>query len=290
MMQNDPQQIIWLASYQKSGNTWMRVFLANYFAPKGRKLSINQLNEFTTSDVRIDYYDRAAGGQFAGETIEDSLAIRPRVQRLIAQSKPGHHFVKTHSCIGSMNDVPLINPQVTAAAIYIMRNPFDVIPSFARHSARTNDEMIDAMIDPKAIFRSEDGIYEMIGRWDDHIESWLTAPGLPQINVRYEDMIADTQGTMRKVLTFLKVPIKESQLKQAIRASSFSELRKQERQQGFTERPDRMDAFFVTGKSGGWREALTASQIGRIREEFRGALEKHYPELLEETASYAATA
>lgn len=289
-MQQDPQQIIWLASYQKSGNTWMRVFLANYLAAKDQKLSINQLEQFTTGDLRIDFFDKAAGGQFTGQSIEESLQIRPLVQRLIARSKPGHHFVKTHSCVATIHDVPLINPEVTAAAIYILRNPFDVVPSFARHSGLTIDEMIDAMSNPNAVFRSVDGIYEMVGRWDEHIESWLSAPGLPHHFVRYEDMIADTRAEMTKTLEFLRIPINQSQLKKAVRASSFSELRRQERQQGFSERPDRMEAFFVTGTSGGWREALTPGQVARIRYEFEDALGKYYPEMLIETAEYAATA
>ena len=289
-MQQDPQQIIWLASFQKSGNTWMRAFLANYLAPKDRRLSINQLNEFTTGDLRADFFDQAAGGQFRGETVEDSIRIRPAVQRLIARSKPGHHFVKTHSQIATIGDTPLINPEVTAAAIYIMRNPFDVVPSFARHSGVTIDQMIDAMVDPNGVFRSADGIYEVIGRWDEHIESWLEAPGLPKIQVRYEDMIADTMAEMTRVLEFLRIPVKPGELKRAIRASSFSELRKQERQQGFSERPANMEAFFVTGTKGGWREALTPAQVARIQYEFQDALEKYYPEMLEETAEVAALA
>jgi hypothetical protein len=289
-MQQDPQQIIWLASYQKSGNTWMRVFLANYFAPKDQRLTINQLDQFTTGDLRLDFFDKAAGGQFTGQTVEESIRIRPAVQRLIARSKSGHHFVKTHSQVATIEGVPLINPEVTAAAIYIMRNPFDVIPSFARHSGRTIDEMIDAMVDPNAIFRSADGIFEVIGRWDEHIESWLAAPGLPHHQVRYEDMLADTPAEMRKVLEFLRIPVQMGQLKRAIRASSFSELRRQERQQGFSERPAQMDAFFHSGKSGGWREVLTPEQVARIRWEFKDAIEKYYPELLEPTAEFAGTA
>lgn len=289
-MQHDPQQIIWLASFHKSGNTWMRMFLANYFAPKGRRLSINQLNQFTTGDVRRDFFDAAAGGRFQGNTVEDSIRIRPTVQRLIARSKPGHHFVKTHSQVATILDVPLINPEVTAAAVYIMRNPFDVVPSFARHSGRTIDEMIDAMVDPNAVFRSADGIFEMIGRWDEHVSSWLDAPGLPHVCVRYEDMIAHTPEQMTRVLEFLRCPVQAGQLKRAIYASSFSELRRQERQQGFSERPAQMETFFTTGTSGGWREALTPAQVARIRYEFEDALEKHYPELMEETAVIAATA
>lgn len=289
-MQQNLQRIIWLASFHKSGNTWMRAFLGNYFAPKGRRLTINQLNQFTTGDVRRDFFDAAAGGRFSGEMVEDSLAIRPAVQRLIAASKTGHHFVKTHSKIGEINGTSLISPEVTAAAIYIVRNPFDIVPSFSRHSGLTIDGMITAMADHNAVYRSEDGICEFVGRWDEHVDGWLTAPGLPRHLVRYEDMLADTEGAMKGVLEFLKVPVQRGQLRRALRASSFGELQRQERNQGFSERPERMETFFLTGSSGGWRAALTPAQVARIREAFLPALEQHYPELLDETAKFASAA
>jgi len=289
-MQQNLQRIIWLASFHKSGNTWMRAFLGNYLAPKGQRLTINQLNRFTTGDVRRDFFDRAAGGQYTGESVEDSITIRPAVQRLIAESKTGHHFVKTHSKIATMVGVPLISPEVTAAAIYILRNPFDVVPSFARHSGLSIDDQIAAMANPNAVYRSADGIHEVIGRWDEHIESWLTAPGLPCRMVRFEDMVADTGAAMRGALDFLRIPVQRGKLRQAIRASSFTELQRQERRQGFSERPAGMAAFFLTGASGGWRDKLSPAQVARIRGEFAGAIEKYYPEMLEETAQFAGAA
>lgn len=289
-MLQDQQQIIWLASYQKSGNTWTRALLANYFSPKGKKLTINELNQFTTGDVRMDYWNKAAGGEFNGTTLDDTIKLRPTVQRIIARSKPGHHFVKTHTKIDTVGGYPLIEPAVTAAAIYIMRNPFDVLPSFARHMGSTIDQAIDIMADPKAIFTAPNHVMEIVGRWDDHIDSWLNAPGLPRHYMRYEDMTADTAKEMRKLLAFLRVPVKEGQLKRAIRAASFKELQRQERQQGFQERPDLMEAFFHTGKSGGWRDKLSPEQVARVRHEFKDALEKYYPEMLAETAEFAASA
>ncbi len=289
-MQQTLQRIIWLASFQKSGNTWLRALLGNYLAPKGQRLGINQLNRFTTGDLRRDFFDRAAGGRFAGTTVEDSIAIRARVQRLIAESKSGHHFVKTHSKIATYSNAPLINPEVTAAAIYVLRNPFDVVPSFARHAGKPIDDMITAMTDPNAAYRSADGIFEVLGRWDDHVESWLSAPGLPCHLMRYEDILADTESAMHRLLDFLRIPVQRGQMRRAIRASSFSEMKRQERQQGFTERPANMQAFFVTGTSGGWRKALSAAQVARIRDEFYAMIEKHYPEMLEETAEFAGAA
>ncbi len=282
------QRIIWIASFHKSGNTWTRAFLANYFAPKGKKVSINELMSITTTDVRQDWYDKAAGKPFQGEIFDDSIALRPKVQRMIAASKPGHHFVKTHSKIDRIGPIDLILPEVTAGAIYIMRNPFDIVPSYARHSAAPIDRTIENLCDPKALTASDTKIFEVLGRWDDHIRSWLEAPGLHRHVMRYEDMLADPEKAFRAMLSFLGVPINDGQLRRAIRASSFKELRRQEAVMGFRERPTEMERFFVNGRQGGWREALSSSQVSVIREAFLPTIERYYPEMLAQTAEAAA--
>jgi hypothetical protein len=283
-------RIIWLASFHKSGNTWLRAFLANYFAPKSGDVGINRLFDEIGTDVRQDFYNQAAGKPFRGETLDDSLLLRPKVQRLIAASKPGHQFVKTHSRIARIGPIDLIDPSVTAAAIYILRNPFDLAPSYARHSNVDVDRSIDNMCDPKAVTASETQIFEVLGRWDDHVASWTGAPGLPLHVMRYEDMAADPERAFRGLLGFLQAQVRDGQLRRAIRASSFKTLAKQEAAQGFRERPGAMKQFFVRGKPGGWREDLSPAQVARIRTEFLPALERWYPEMLAETEAFSRIA
>ena len=284
------QRIIWLASFPKSGNTWTRSFLANCFAPKGETLDINSLRRFTTADVRQDFFDQAAGRPFVARDFDDWLIIRQKAVGLIALSKPNHHFVKTHCQIQRIGPYDLIPPAVTAAAVYIVRNPFDVAPSYARHLSIDLDAAIDRMLDPKTLNASPTGIMEVIGRWDDHVASWTGAPGLPRHVMRYEDMIADPEKAFRGLLAFLRAPVNDGQLRRAIRAVSFDELRRQEEKQGFIERPQGMQRFFAKGRAGAWREDLTPAQVVRLREAFLPALERWYPELIRETADLARSA
>ncbi|MCR9140384.1 MAG: sulfotransferase domain-containing protein, partial [Alphaproteobacteria bacterium] len=79
---NDLRRIIWLASYPKSGNTWMRSLLAHYFMPEGMAPDINNLRQFTTADVRQDFFDAAAGGSFRGNDLADWIRVRPQALRL----------------------------------------------------------------------------------------------------------------------------------------------------------------------------------------------------------------
>lgn len=281
------QRIIWLASFPKSGNTWMRSLLANYFMPAKEAPGINELRKFTLGDVRQDFFDKAAGEPYKGSSFDDWLQIRPQVLRLLAEARPGNHFVKTHCQILRIGPYDIIPPGLTAGALYMMRNPFDVAGSYARHLGMDLDSTIERMMDEKSVNRTPTLIFEVIGRWDRHVESWLDAPGLPRHVVRYEDMVTDTEASLRQLLQFLQAPVDHGKLRRAIRASSFKSLKKQEDKEGFRERPQEMTRFFHSGKAGGWRETLTPAQVGRIREAFLPVLERHYPEMLDETEEFA---
>lgn len=284
----DLKRVIWLASYPKSGNTWMRSLLAHYFMPPGKAPDINNLRQFTTGDTRQDFFDAANGGPFRGEGIEEWVRARGKALRLIAGSKQGHHFVKTHCQTIKLFDADLIPPEITAGAIYVMRNPFDLAPSFARHQSADIDTAIERMCLEGNLMGTPTGIYDALGRWDDHIALWTGAPGLKRRIVRYEDLLKRPAKEMRGLLQdFLSVKVEPQKLARAVKATSFANMQKQERDRGFAERPEGMKEFFAKGQSGVWRNDLTPAQVGRIREAFLPTLETWYPELLDETAAFA---
>ncbi len=266
----------------------MRTLLAHYMMPTGTAPDINNLRQFTTGDVRKDFYDAALGRPYRTNKAEDWVKVRPAALRLIAASKPNHHFVKTHCAPVKLYGVDIIPPEVTAAAIYIMRNPFDLAPSFARHQSCDIDTAIDRMTNPDMVMGTPEGIYEYLGRWDNHVKTWNIADGLPLHVVRYEDMLQNPAKVMRKLLQkFLKLPIDNPKLAKALKATSFEALKKQEETLGFTEKPDGMQKFFAKGQSGVWKEDLTPEQVGRIRKEFLPTLQRWYPEMLEETRVFS---
>lgn len=282
------QRIIWLASYPKSGNTWMRSLLAHYLMPPGKAPDINNLRAFTTGDTRQDIFNAAVGGQFKAESIQQWAQARQKAVRLIAGSKPNHHFVKTHCQPITLFDVELIPPEVTSGAIYILRNPFDLAPSFARHQSSDIDTAIDRMMNPDTIMGTETGIYDALGNWGDHVAAWTGAAGLPLHVVRYEDLIAKPGKTMRALLgDFLKVPLDSPKLAKAIKDTSFAAMKKHEEKHGFFEKPKGMSSFFAKGQAGVWRDDLTPAQVARLREAFLPTLEEWYPELLAETEAFA---
>ncbi len=278
------QRIIWIASFPKSGNTWARILLAYYFLPKEAGLDINSIHKFTLSDMRRDFFERANGRPIENLSFDEWLKLRSKVIPLIARSKPNHHFVKTHCALAQVNGVPLIPPSCTAAALYFLRNPFDVAISYARHLTVDIDVAIDRMCAPENTNGSLQGIREPIGRWDDHVSTWTQAGGLHLKLFRYEDMLSNTEEQAKELLTFLQIPVDLGKLRWAIRKASFKSLQKQEAELGFRERPRNMERFFVSGRSGTWKSNLTTAQIDRIFQAFQATIERYYPELVTEVS------
>ena len=109
--------IVWLASYPKSGNTWVRAFLANLIAGRPTPVALAELPRYADNDARPELFRAAAGGgDISQMDFAQLCALRPRVHEQIAASAPKTVFVKTHSVAGSIDGVPLHNPQVGAGA------------------------------------------------------------------------------------------------------------------------------------------------------------------------------
>ena len=121
--------IIWLASYPKSGNTWLRAFLANYLANAVRPVPINDLPNFILGDNLLLHYEQFTNRKAEDLSDEDFTRLRPRIHEWFARSRREDVFVKTHNAVSKVHGVPLITPSVTAGAIYVIRNPMDVAVS-----------------------------------------------------------------------------------------------------------------------------------------------------------------
>jgi hypothetical protein len=244
--------ILWLASYPKSGNTWLRAFLANYLADARTPVDINALPDFAYGDMRVNYYVQVSGRSAETLTWEDINALRPQVHRFLAAARPGAVFVKTHTVLTTIKGVPTITPDATLGAIYVVRNPFDVAVSFAHHYGLSIADGVKALCFRALQIEPKPGhILQPVSDWSAHVTSWLQAPGLRLQLLRYEDMLTSPQATFALALDFLQIPRERERLKRAIRHSSFRVLAEQERQAGFVERSQNAERFFRRGGSGG---------------------------------------
>lgn len=256
--------IIWLASYPKSGNTWMRVFLHNLLRNPKEPADINSLNQFCLGEDNAAVYNELDPRPLSALSTAEVMALRPKVHELLTKASPDSVFVKTHNLLGEAEGRPLVNLECTAGAIYLVRNPLDVAISYAHHFGVAADEAIEQLNFPGAGTPTTDvSARQYYGTWSMHVASWTMVPFPARHVVRYEDMIERPLETFAGVARFLGLDPPPERLERAVSHSSFDQLRSQEDATGFVER-SQFSRFFRSGRVGQWREALSETQIARI--------------------------
>ena len=270
--------IFWIASYPKSGNTWMRAFLANLFAPEP-PVSINEFARFVPSEAAGNFHrQHGEPGIELHRPSEAGARSRLKVQAAIAESFGERHVIlKTHNALATYKGVPLINAEVTIGGLYILRDPRDVAVSFAKHFGKSLDDSIAFMAKTDAYIggTKEDanpGVFEFLGTWANHVTSWTRAN--PTV-IRYEDMQADPLAAFTKTAAALGMGDKHEAIERAVEAADFQRLKAAEREEGYAEGSSHGEPFFREGRSGGWRAVLTEAQARRIRD-IAGAVMERY--------------
>jgi hypothetical protein len=263
------QRAIWIASYPKSGNTWVRVFIHNLLRElRGQTegaQDINALHQMTMRESLAPWFARRLGKSAHDATAGEIAEARTNVQADMARGAGGPLYIKTHNAVAIVEGFPTVNFDVTLAAVYIVRNPLDVAVSYAHYSGLPVDRIIAYMADPSGnIDMSKDRVYEFLGSWSVHVASWMSVPHRPILLLRYEDMLAAAEHTFGRLAAFLRLKPDARQLRRAIEKSSFEELARQEEARGFVERPKTSEKFFRAGKAGQWREALSQAQVNAV--------------------------
>lgn len=255
--------IIWLASYPKSGNTWLRAFMANLMRNPEQPIAINDLPNYVLGDSFLIHYETYSGKKADELTPEDITRLRPKIHEWFANSRGEDVFVKTHNLITKVDGCPLITPSATAGAVYVVRNPLDVAVSFAHHYQVSYQRAVESLCDENYYLPGVEGqTVQYLSSWSRHVRSWLDAPGLVLHMMRYEDMLQKPVKAFGSLIEFLGLPKEMPRLKKAVQFSSFRELSRQEKATKFIEsRPDGKSPFFRHGRSGGWRQFLSEAQV-----------------------------
>lgn len=203
-------RIVWLASYPRSGGTWLRFLIAN--------LLVRDIRSSRQVAAMIPEIDSTAGRK---------LALSPRHRSLVATRWP---FDPANDLFG-----------LTAGFICVVRNPRDVMRSlFAFNRTEYLPETADAAAAAAAWERYAAGFIAARGHpvpgradgatdWIRHVESWRRAADtVPGLFVRYEDLVADTPREMARICAFLRADPPAKTLDAAVANSSFAAMKAME--------------------------------------------------------------
>ncbi len=260
--------LIWLASYPKSGNTWLRSFLAAYLHP-GQPFDINVLDAPIAASRLL--LDDCLGVELSDLPWAQVQALLPSAYHSwAAEAPPFRRLVKTHDAFyRTAAGVPIFPPEVTQGVIHIVRDPRDVVISLAHHNGTDLDAAITRLNDPEGwLLKANRKIGAQIPQytrdWSGHARSWLDVP-FPRLLLRYEAMRAEPDQQFAAVIAFCGLTLDASHLRHALEVTAFARLQAQEVAQGFRERPAGASApFFRSGQAGGWRTVLSPAQAARI--------------------------
>lgn len=257
----------WLASYPKSGSTWVRAFLEHYMTGK---LDINHLR-WVMGDERVAYYQAVSAQPYHTLDLYEWAAIRPAALLMLEDMNRDRKLVlKTHNAWATVGEIQLFPPIVMGPSVYLVRNPLDVVPSFARHTGKPVDDLLKMMLNNTHAFSANLERGAMIGflsSWNNHVKAWSSVPDT--LVVRYEDLQDNPHYWFAEILKQFDLEVNKDRLFESIEAAGLDNLQRQESEHGFSE-IGRNDKFF-----GGTKDKLTPAQVSTVIDSFGEVMAEH---------------
>ena len=272
--------IIWIASYPKSGNTYIRSLLSAYYFSKDGNFNFDLLKnikqfpntEFFNSNINsLD--DASNNWLYAQKKIKEQNKIK---------------FLKTHSCLGAYKGKPFTTVDYSLGGIYVVRDPRNVISSVMNHFSLNADEAYNFMTDihrgTRSNIENDYSAYSYLSTWANHYKSWAKSKNFRKIIVKYEDLETDKYETFRDIIVFTNTIMNNSEgvnkakLEKAIETTNFSVLKNKEKNEGFdealySEDKRKMKVFFNMGFNNRWKKMLRDDIRIKIENAFKNEME-----------------
>ncbi len=247
----------------------MRAFLAAYqaFEPGLAAFDLTRVPRCSTSDSRAAFFADLGGKPYESLSEAEIDALRSQVQRRLASSIDSTRVVKTHNARAMRGGFPLVDRTVTRHAVYVVRNPLDIVDSMADHAGLQIDGAITLLGDRRHQMGGSDGsVRQFVDSWSEHVTSWTQHEAFPVLVLRYEDMLDNANQSFTRLLAFLEWELEPVRLAWAIEQTRFESLKQLEAVNGFAEvsHNAKTGAFFRHGMCDRWPSVLTRTQAERV--------------------------
>ena len=275
--------IIWLASYPKSGNTWVRSIITSLLYSEDGNFEFSLIGKIDQFPEKKYFKDLIKDFSDFHEIFNNWIIAQDKIN-LDGKIK----IFKTHQGKYTINNNNFTNSDNTLAVIYIVRDPRTLIKSISNHYSCSMNEAFDFLIHPqlmgdgKSFKEKKDGIYNILGRWDEHYRSWTTNKK-NLLLIKYEDLIKDTEVELKKIIKFLQkyltFQVDENKIKNILRTTSFKSLKDMENQGKFDEqvinkKDGKKVSFFNLGPQNIWQENLKKEIVSEIEKNFNDTMKE----------------
>ena len=281
--------IIWLASYPKSGNTWLRFFIISLLLKDNNEISLKHLEGIKQFPTNYHYKNFKITRADLGN-LNEVCKYWIDAQKFINSDKK-IRFFKTHNALFKLDNNIFTNEENTLGVIHIVRDPRNVLTSVNNHfHHKTFEESKNFIMDDrKGIFNKskieKENIFtlpQVIGSWRTHYQSWKLIKK-NYLLVKYENLIDNPEFEFKKIANYLepllKVKFNNENILRAIKLSSFDRLKKIEEKEGFVEsvkniETGKKETFFNLGPNNDWKEILDKKTSDEISKKFEPEMQE----------------
>ena len=275
--------IIWLASYPKSGNTWIRSIICSMLYSQDGLFDFNLLEKIKQFPSRKSFKDFTSDFQNINELKKFWIIAQEKIN-LDQKIK----FCKTHHINCKIDNFSFTNKSNTLATIYIVRDPRNLVTSISNHFSKSLEEskkflFTNKVIGTKDVSLNNNEILTPLGSWSDHYNYW-TNKNENLLVIRYEDLIYDINKEFNKLKNFLanyiSLEINDEKKKNIIESTSFTHLQNMEKRGLFKEsvfdkKVPIKKQFFHQGPKNNWQLSLN----NKIKDEIETKFHKEMSEL-----------
>ena len=256
--------IFWIASYPKSGNTWLRALLSSYFYSKDGIFNQNLLKNIAQFPEKRHFVDF----NYDPKIITDTSKFWIKAQEQINLNNK-LNFLKTHNILGSINNKNFTNKENTTGAVYIVRDPRNVLTSIQNHYELSKDEALKFMLNDKKYihdYHTEDDFsdFQFISSWEKNYKSWINNKVFPVLLIKYEDLNDRTRETFKEIIEFihninkLKNDFNNHKAQNSVKSTNFENMKNIEKKEGFLEsvlskKNKKEIPFFHLGPKNDWK-------------------------------------
>ncbi|RPG06156.1 MAG: sulfotransferase [Pelagibacteraceae bacterium TMED267] len=275
--------IFWIASYPKSGNTWIRALISAYYYSQDGLFTEQLIKKIGQFPEKVHFNDF----DYNQEIVTDTTKFWIKAQDRINQDKK-IKFKKTHNCLSSINGHQFTNKKNTIACIYVVRDPRNLITSLKNHYELDYEEALKFMTNEKKyIFdyhkQNDYSDFQFISSWEKNFLSWKNQNDFPIKIIKYEDLLSNTYFTFENLIKFINKILKINEginidkLKNSINSTSFKKLKKYEKNFGFSEAINskinkKTIPFFYLGPDNDWKKILNKDYQDKLNTTFNKSL------------------